>query len=309
MTDRDAAAASPCRLCGGPTSALLTATDRNREVDRRSFTYDRCATCATIQLSQIPSDLGRYYDAAYHGVPTPEQLRARAAGEAHKVQLLRAHVEPGRLVEIGPSYGAFAAAARDGGFGVTGIEMDADCCAFLEQTVAVRAIRSSQPQVALASLPPSRVVAMWHSFEHMADPRAVLEAAASNLDPGGVLAIAVPNPESLGFRLLRGRWAHLDAPRHLSLVPVATLVARAKALGLEHAATVTDDPFARHCNRFAWEYALRRRPATGPSPASVVRLSQLLQRTLAPIELSGMRSAAYTVLLRRPAEPATGRDG
>jgi len=290
--------AGPCRLCGGRTAAALTATDRNREVDGRRFAYDRCLTCATIQLGGVPGDLERYYDDGYHGVPTPGELRAHAVLEAHKVELLRAHVAPGRLVEIGPSYGAFAFAASEAGFDVTGIEMDADCCAFLERTVGVRAIRSAGPEAVLARLPPSRVIAMWHVLEHLEHPGRVLEAAAANLEPGGLLAIAVPNPHALGFRVLRGRWAHLDAPRHLCLVPHATLVERARTLGLELVTTVTDDPFARHCNRFAWEYGLRRRPAVGSSPTPVVRASQVLEKLLAPVERTGLRGSAYTVLFR-----------
>lgn len=307
------ATTEPCRMCGGATSASLTATDRNREVDRRDFAYRRCAACATLQLSDAPDDLERYYDDGYHGVPTPEELRSRAALEAHKVELLLAHVAPGRLVEVGPSFGAFAYAARDAGFDVTGVEMDSACCAYLEETVGVRAIQSSHPETVLAGLPPSRVVAMWHVFEHMPDPVLVLEAAAANLEPAGVLAIAVPNPQALGFRLMRRRWAHLDAPRHLCLVPLATLVRHARALGLEPVATVTADPFARHCNRFAWEYALRLRPACGPSPRAIVNLSVMLEKLMAPVERTGLRSSAYTVLLRRPAasgptnEPTTVR--
>jgi len=295
-----------CRVCGGPTAASLTATDRNREVDGRAFAYVRCSACGTVQLRDVPSDLGGYYDAGYHGVPSPEQLRAHAALEAHKVELLRAHVAPGRLVEIGPSFGAFALAAREATFDVTGIEMDADCCAFLEGTVGVRAIHSREPDAVLSRLQPSRAIAMWHVLEHLEHPDRLLRAAAANLEPGGVLAIAVPNPQSLGFRLLRSRWAHLDAPRHLCLVPRATLVERAGALGLELVATQTTDPFALHCNRFAWEYALRRRPASGPSHATLVRASQAIEKVMAPLERTGLRGAAYTVVLRRPAvaEPA-----
>jgi 2-polyprenyl-3-methyl-5-hydroxy-6-metoxy-1,4-benzoquinol methylase len=219
--------ARDCRICGAATAALLTATDRNREVDGREFAYRRCTACATIQLADVPADLERYYPGDYHGVPDAVELRRRVAFEQHKIELLRRHVEPGRLVEVGPSYGAFAHAARDAGFDVTGIEMDATCCAYLEETIGVRAIHSSAAEEVLPTLPPSRVVAMWHVFEHLAHPLRVLEAARSNLEPGGVIAIGVPNPQSLGFRLSGRRWAHLDAPRHLTLVPLGTLLERA----------------------------------------------------------------------------------
>lgn len=295
-----------CRICAAPTAFLLTATDRNREVDDRAFAYHRCTACDTIQLVDVPADLARYYPGDYHGVPSADELRLRVAFEQHKIELLRRHVRPGRLVEIGPSYGAFAHAARDAGFDVTGVEMDATCCAYLEETIGVRAIHSDAAEEVLPTLAPSRVIAMWHVFEHLEHPLRVLSAAAANLEPGGVIAIGVPNPQSLGFRLSGARWAHLDAPRHLTLVPLGTLVAQAGELGLEPVATVLTDPFARHCNRFAWEYALRRRPASGPSSLTVMRASHVLELLMAPVERSDLRSAAYTLLLRhRSGEPGT----
>lgn len=299
----------PCRFCGGSTAAFLTATDRNRGIDARHFEYARCETCATIQLCDVPQDLARYYEDGYHGVPKPAELRSRLAFEAHKIDLLATQVAPGRLVEIGPSFGAFALAAREAGYDVTGVEMDAACCAYLEQTVGVRAIQSTRPHEVLEGLPPSRVVAMWQVLEHVEQPAELLAAAAAALEPGGVLAIGVPNPQSLGFALMRRRWAHLDAPRHLSLIPHRTLVERARGLGLEPVATVTRDPFARHCNRFAWEYALRLRPSSGPSPAIAVLLGYALARLMAPVEQRGMRSSTYTVLLRRPRREARADAG
>jgi len=298
-----------CRICTAPTGALLTATDRNRGIGDGGFDYRRCEACATVQLADVPDDLERYYAGNYHGTPTPEQLRERVDFELHKIELLSRHAAPGRLVEIGPSFGAFALAAREAGHDVTGIEMDAGCCEHLEGTIGVRAIHSSAAEDVLPTLPPSRVVAMWHVFEHLAHPLRVLEAAAANLAPGGVLAIAVPNPQSLGFALLGGRWAHLDAPRHLTLVPLRTLLHSARALGLEPVALTLSDPFARHCNRFAWEYALRPRAGRGPSPFVVRGLSVVLERLLAPVEGRGLHGSAYTVLLRRPGAGAVAPGG
>jgi SAM-dependent methyltransferase len=287
-----------CALCRRPTIHVFTAWDRNRGVDAERFSYRRCDTCGTVQLTDAPGDIGRYYPADYHGVPSNQELRERSASERFKVDLLTAHVRPGRLVEIGPSFGAFAYAAKEAGFDVTGIEMDQRCCDYLAETVGVRAISSAAPEEVLPTIPPSRVIAMWHVIEHLQQPFAVLERAAENLEPGGVLAIAAPNPASLQFRLLGARWAHLDAPRHRFLITVEALLDRARACGLEPIEVLTDDPFGRHCNRFGWEYALRRRPSAGVSGPNVRRASQVLAKALAPLEHRGLNGAAYTVLFR-----------
>ena len=59
------------------------------------------------------------------------------------------------------------------------------------------------------------MVVMWHVLEHVRDPKKNIETAARILKPGGRLVVAVPNFASLQARLGRGRWFHLDVPRHL----------------------------------------------------------------------------------------------
>ena len=61
------------------------------------------------------------------------------------------------------------------------------------------------------------VITMWHVLEHLASPENLLIEARRILKNGGLLIIATPNTDSLGFRLGRQDWFHLDSPRHLIL--------------------------------------------------------------------------------------------
>jgi hypothetical protein len=124
----------------------------------------------------------------------------------------------------------------------------------------------------------------------------VLEQAAKALQPGGVLALAMPNPDSLQFRLLGGRWAHVDAPRHVFLIPFATLRARMDDLGFDVGQVTTSDPAGRYWNAFGWEYALRRHPARRSSMRATRTCSRLLALGLAPLERRGMNGTAYTAV-------------
>jgi hypothetical protein len=137
---------------------------------------------------------------------------------------------------------------------------------------------------------------LWHVLEHLQRPAAVLEQAAAQLEPGGVVALAVPNPDSLQFRLLRGRWAHVDAPRHLFLIPFGALRAQAAKVGLDLAHVTTSDPAGRHWNWFGWEYALRRHPASRPSTRLTRIFALLLTLCLVPLERRGMNGTAYTAV-------------
>jgi SAM-dependent methyltransferase len=257
------------------------------------FEYDRCGSCGTYFLLAPPADLSPYYPQAYYSLPSAEELDRLAAVEPN-ARLLLDHTAPGRLVEIGPGEGVFARTARNAGFEVTAIEMDSRACEHLRSAVGVDAINSAVPEDVLPELPPSRAIVMWHVIEHLRRPWAVIESAASNLEPGGVLAIASPNPGALQFRLLGRRWAHVDAPRHLFLIPPATLARRCEDLGLQPAHSSTDDPAARHWNRFGWEYALRRPPRSRPAKRTSTVLSALIARLLRPIETRGENGCAYT---------------
>ncbi|MBI1806091.1 MAG: methyltransferase domain-containing protein, partial [Ignavibacteria bacterium] len=52
-------------------------------------------------------------------------------------------------------------------------------------------------------------------FEHLHEPQAALKKFSAMIKPGGLLAIAVPNFQSIQARVFRCKWFHLDVPRHL----------------------------------------------------------------------------------------------
>jgi len=291
-----------CPVCGGASDHALTARDRNRESTAATFEYDRCRACRTVFLADVPDDLSPFYTADYHvfdadGEPLWKRDGA-PVGAAFRIGLLEHFVPPGHLIEIGAGAGAFATAALGAGFDVSAIEMDPQCCDYLTRAGA-SAICTDRPLDALAPLPLARVVALWHVLEHLRGPIDVLAAAAAKLEPGGILALAVPNPDSLQLRVLGARWPHLDAPRHLSLIPAETLIARGRELGLEPVALTTSDPDGRDCDLHGWAYALRRRPAEGQIAPLPLHAAGVLTRALAPVERRGRRGAAFTLVLRK----------
>ena len=150
----------------------------------------------------------------------------------------------------------------------------------------------------LPTLAPARVVALWHVLEHLTNPSEIMEAAADRLEPGGLLAVGVPNPHAFQFRLMRARWPSLDAPRHVVLIPAATLIERGESLGLNCVELITDDPFGRHSNLFGWSYALARRPATGLGRFNHYGAG-LLRKLARPIEGRGLNGSAVLMLFRR----------
>lgn len=291
-----------CAVCGGDTDAALTATDRNRRISAARFAYRRCRACSTLQLVGAPADLGRYYPPSYYAFPPDRATLLAAAGaERDKLDLVRPFAAAGRLVEIGPAVGSFVVVMQEAGYDCSAIEMDGACCRFLREVVGVPAHQTDDPATVLASGPPFDVVAMWHVIEHVPNPVRLLAAAAGALSAGGIIVLATPNPDSLQFRLLGTRWAHLDAPRHQFLIPASELARQGRELGLEAALLTTRDPPTRGWNLFGWRESLAagaRRPRAGAARRLV---GSVLTRLAAPLERREGQGSTYTLVLRRPA--------
>jgi protein-L-isoaspartate O-methyltransferase len=248
----------------------------------------------------MPEDLGSYYPPDYHAESvTLEQIEAAATHEQYKIELVQRFVKGGRLLEIGPSVGGFCYVAKRAGFDVEAIEMDEQCCRFLEESVGVRAIHSSDTKGALLESGPYDVIAMWHVIEHLPDAFETFEIAAARLRPGGILVIAAPNPASIQFRLLRRYWTHVDAPRHLYLVPAESIIERGRELGLEPELVTTTDEGGIGWNKFGWEQSLFNLTQS-KGPRQILRkVGTGLTALAGRFERRDLSGSAYTIVLRK----------
>ncbi len=292
-----------CPQCQHSAVFAFEITDKNRAAGPDSFSYYCCSTCKLLFLRPIPPDLGRYYPDNYYPIPSSvQQLRQSAQIDEFKIDMIRRFVPEGRLLEIGSSYGGFAFLAKDAGYQVDVIEMSAACCECLRTVAQVNAIQSDNPISAMQKLGSYDVIAMWHVIEHLPDPWEVLEHAACHLSPGGILIIAAPNPQSLQFRLFGKNWMHLDAPRHLQLIPLSCLLERLRSCGLDEVDLTTTDPHTRIMNGQSWLSSMAHISSNRIARGCLIRLRPAIQRLLGPMELKGLNGSAYTLIARKERE-------
>lgn len=243
-----------CPYCEGVSVHLLSSPDLNRRSTPDTFEYYKCSACGLIFLDPQPDDMRPFYKNIY--TPIPEnlsQLRALAKAEKYRMQSILPYKARGKLLEIGPWIGIFSCNAKDAGFDVTAIEMDAQCVDFLTGVLGVKAIRSSDPALTMDAMDEKfDVITLWHSLEHLPRPWLVLQKAAERLAPGGILLIAVPNVESYDFSVLRAAWMHLDAPRHLFLYTARELEKLSSVNGLQTLELTTSDRLSRILSKMAW---------------------------------------------------------
>lgn len=143
---------------------------------------------------------------------------------------------PGTLLDIGPGSGKLLAAAAQAGWTARGIEANAPF-AQAAQAAGLDVVHGFFPD-ALPAGERFEAIALLDVIEHLHRPLEQLRSVADRVAPGGVVAIQVPNVESLLVQLegarnsnfCHGHWNHFS-PR--------TLAALGVAAGLEPLATET----------------------------------------------------------------------
>ena len=290
----------PCPVCGQKSPLDFRARDLNWRVSDELFNYYRCPNCELIFLAPLPADLGRYYPSSYYVEPRSLQRVDRIAErQRYQIEMVQRFVPNGRLLEIGPAFGVFAHLAKKSGFEVNTIEMDERCCRFLRDVVGVGAIESDDPADVLPRLEPQQVIAMWHVIEHLPEPWLCLQRAAECLTHGGILLIAAPNPRALQFRLLRSRWPHVDAPRHVQLIPAGLIARELRKAGLVPVSMTTNDPGGRIWNRFGWQRSLMYLSPRPSMHLAARVVGRLIAAVTGVVEGHGMRGSTYTMILQK----------
>lgn len=289
-----------CSYCHTESPIYFRSKDYNLNIAQESYDHYRCPQCGLIFIAPVPVNLADYYPETYHFVPeSSEYLEAGSMPERYKIEIVKRFLGKGRLLEIGPSYGSFTYLAKKAGFQVEAIEMNARCCQFLNDVVGVRAINTNDPIDALQHLEPYDVIALWHVIEHLPDPWAMLEAIFASLKPGGIVVLAAPNPDAFQFHLMGRYWPHVDAPRHLMLIPMALLKEKLEVLGMKAELITTTDQGSIGWNIFGWKFFFANF-SSQPYIKKVLRqVGRFVSWLLSPIERMEGKGSAYTVVFRK----------
>jgi len=289
-----------CPRCKGASQLKFRVGDINHRITKNKFNYYICRQCDLLYLWPIPVDLSEYYSKQYYAIPNSiDQLETRAEEERYKIDIVRRFASSGRLLEIGSAFGSFLLLAKKAGFLVEAIEMDARCCTFLKDIVGIKAYNCHDPSIALKDAGNYNVITLWHVIEHMPDPWTTLDMIAKSLLPGGILVIATPNPNAFQFKILRRYWPHVDAPRHLELIPLPLLEAQLKPIGLERMWVTSTDKGALIWNAFGWEMFFGNITNLRFVKRRLRKIGRLISRLLSPLDRLPNRGSAYTAVFRK----------
>jgi 2-polyprenyl-3-methyl-5-hydroxy-6-metoxy-1,4-benzoquinol methylase len=140
----------------------------------------------------------------------------------------RAGQQP-RLLDVGCGDGSFLADAAACGWHVLGLEPDPKAAAHArEKGIEVRQGGLEQARDCLGNLD---AITLSHVIEHMHAPTESLMACLRLLKPGGQLWIETPNIDSHGHSVFGPRWRGMEAPRHLVLFNLPSLIGALQRIG------------------------------------------------------------------------------
>lgn len=240
--------ASPCPCCGAspPEHAFSAAAP--------GFSILRCPDCGLGRTwpPVAASELGRWYPSSYYG---RGNVRFNPAFEyltrlfrRRRARVLHNRVPRGPVLDVGCGRGIMLAHLKTLGYEAHGIE--------LSDTAAWHARHDLGLDVATGDFLGSphqkeryHAVIFWHTLEHFAGPVEAVARASELLKPGGLLAVAVPNFDSLQARLFGRHWFHLDVPRHYSHFGPRSLDA---ILSRRSFRIVQTDHFSFEQNPYGW---------------------------------------------------------
>jgi SAM-dependent methyltransferase len=180
------------RLRSGTPSRFLL--DKIAFSQHPPFRLVRCVDCGLLYRN--PAERADRLLAAYSSDATPTDVLQAL----HQNQIATARVQArnvrhilgrgGSGLEVGSYVGSFLAAARDAGLNVEGLDVNQHVAAF------ARSLGFAVHDGTLAEFGTDReldVVAIWNTFDQLAEPRAAVYDSHRLLRTGGILAIRVPN--------------------------------------------------------------------------------------------------------------------
>ena len=235
-----------CRICGADFAVTPLDVPEMMFGSKEIFTYTLCADCGSLQIAEIPQDIGRYYSGAAYYSYRP----AYASGIGHRLRQMRnaayfsganpigrlmvklapalwtqvlasAGLRPEhRILDVGCGSGTLLEKlARIGFTRLAGVDP------FVPDDMRTPAGVQIRKAAFLDVTDPWDVIMFNHSLEHVFDPVVELRHAARLLSPGGLCLVRIPTPSSAVWDLYGTDWVQLDAPRHIAL-PSRTGMAR-----------------------------------------------------------------------------------
>ncbi len=243
-----------CGICHNEDNNRVFSTREMMFGFRDTFTYIECVLCGTVQISEIPSNIGKYYPSDYYSYTQNKsdsfsfkdwrkgKVFQYYYGEKTIIGFLLAAFSSKpplwmkkdyfdlnhKILDVGSGSGKLLLEMKRGGFKyLTGADPFIDTNIEYESGVTIL-------KKAFTTIDEKFDCVMFHhSFEHMDNPEEVFKHLVNTLTDNGFALIRIPVADSFSYKKYHENWVNLDPPRHFYLHTDKSIEILAKKTGLK----------------------------------------------------------------------------
>jgi 2-polyprenyl-3-methyl-5-hydroxy-6-metoxy-1,4-benzoquinol methylase len=230
----DALQDTACPVCGATHSSYFCRA--------QGFALNRCAVCRHVFVSpRIRPDIQHRLSSELEVDFRDPFLGTQKLSAEYLCRLLRKHAPGPRLLDIGFGGGYLMRMARAYAFQVYGLDGSQTS---IEHLAPLFGRRIKKVSLSDADLPWGSFDAavMSHVLEHLPEPALVLNRIRQAMNHRAILYIAVPDIESLQFRIFGNRWDAINPVAHFQFFNEASLSRLLETCGFEHVRRVRHPP-------------------------------------------------------------------
>ena len=281
-----------CRFCGSDRVGVRYPHARDY-IGGEVFSILACENCGAGVTHPLPPDLDAYYPPTYRAYRGPILNVLNWIYKAKARRWSRLFDRPGNLLQVGCGPGMLLNSMRGLGWSVLGLERSEEAATLGREQFGLD-VRAGD----IDRLPPGErfdFIILFQVLEHMRDPVGVIDACYARLNPGGRIAIGIPNFASWQSRFGRELWVHLDVPRHTSHFSPEALRHLLRLAGFEKVeigyVSVEHDPFG-------WIQTMLNRVISPPNTLMrhLMRLDAPMAKVYASIVLAAILAVPSAAL-------------
>lgn len=232
------ASETKCRICGNTKNHQIFKVKEMMFGTKEEFEYFLCQSCNTLQISDIPNDLSKYYPDDYYSFSNHNSFSIKRFLKKAILdyQFTNSNFlgyalskffdfdydanwfaftgvnKDSFILDIGCGQGEFIKLLGDIGYkNVYGADP------FIEKEIdyknGVKIFKNEINEISGEY----DLIMLHHSFEHMLNPISTLEEIHRLLKPNAFALIRIPVIDSYAWEKYGINWVQLDAPRHIFL--------------------------------------------------------------------------------------------